>query len=56
LIGESAHATIEAKKKWNDTGIELVSGHQYRFMARERWTDWWIEGDVDSYASPNPIL
>ncbi len=25
-VGESAQATIEAKKKWNATGTELVSG------------------------------
>ncbi len=30
-VGESALAPIEAKEKWNDTGIELVSGHEYRF-------------------------
>jgi hypothetical protein len=55
-VGESVQATIEAKKKWNDTGIELVRGHEYRFTARGRWTDWWIECDADGYASPNPIL
>jgi hypothetical protein len=27
-VGESAQATIEAKKKWNAMGIELVSGHE----------------------------
>jgi hypothetical protein len=52
-VGESAQATTEAKKKWNNTGIELASGHEYHFMATGRWTDWWIECDAGGYASPN---
>jgi hypothetical protein len=55
-IGELAQATIKAREKWNDSGIELVAGHEYHFTARGRWTDWWIECDADGYASPNLIL
>lgn len=55
-VGEPALATIEVKEKWNDTGIEFVSGHEYRFAATGWWTDWWIECDADGYASPTPIL
>jgi hypothetical protein len=35
-VGESAQATIEEKKKWNHTSIELVSGHKYHFVAPGR--------------------
>jgi len=55
-VGEFAEATIEAKRKWNDTGIELVSGHEYLFKATGRWTDWGTVCDADGYASPNPTL
>jgi hypothetical protein len=55
-VGGSAQAVIKAREKWNDTGIELVGGHEYHFTARGRWTDWWIECDVDGYASPNLIF
>jgi hypothetical protein len=55
-VGESAQATIEAKKKWNDTAIELVSGHEYHLTATGWWTDWWIECDAEGYASPNLIF
>jgi hypothetical protein len=55
-VGESAQATIEAKKKWNDTGIELVSGHEYHFAATGQWTDWWIKCDADGFDSPHLLL
>jgi hypothetical protein len=56
-VGECAQAPpIEAKEEWNDTGIELVSGHEYRFTSTGRWTDCWIECGTEGYDSPNPIL
>lgn len=55
-VGESAQAEIQARRRWNDTGIELVSGHEYHFAARGRWTDLWYECDADGYTSPNPIF
>jgi hypothetical protein len=55
-VGESAQATIEAKKKWNDTGIELARGHEYHFTATGQWTDWRIACDANGYANPNVIF
>ena len=55
-VGERALATIEAKKRWHVTGIELVSGHEYHFAATGQWTDRWIECDAEGYDSPNPIF
>jgi hypothetical protein len=55
-IGEFVEATIEAKKKWNDTGIELVSGHEYLFKVTGQWTDGRMQCDADGYRSPNLIL
>jgi hypothetical protein len=55
-VGEFAEATIEAKRKWNDTGIELVSGHEYVFTAAGQWNDWGTVCDADGYASPNQML
>ena len=55
-VGESAQATIEAKEKWNDTGIELISGQEYHFTARGQWIDLTIECDTSGYASPNLLF
>jgi hypothetical protein len=55
-IGESAQTTIEAKKKWNYTDIELVRGHEYQFTATGQWIDSWIECDANGFASPNPVF
>lgn len=42
--------TIESKKKWNDTGIDLIEGHQYSYEAIGKWKDWCIECDADGYS------
>src|SRR3954465_10056959 len=55
-VGEFAEATIEAKRKWNDTGIELVSGHEYVLTASGQWTDWGTVCDADGYDSLNRVL
>lgn len=55
-VGESARATIQAREKWNDTGITLEAGGEYRLTAAGRWWDASIECGPDGYDSPNLIL
>jgi hypothetical protein len=55
-VGEFVEATIEAKKKWNYTGIELVGGHEYVLTAAGQWTDGGTVCGADGYASPNQML
>jgi hypothetical protein len=44
-------ATIDSKKKWNDTGIDLEAGRRYRYQATGRWTDWFHECDADGFSN-----
>ena len=44
-------ATIESREKWNDTGIDLIEGHRYAYIATGRWMDWKTECDADGYSS-----
>ena len=37
---------IEAKALWNDTGITLRKGRNYRFEVSGTWTDWLIRCDA----------
>ena len=32
--------TIESKKKWNDTGIDLIKGRRYSYQATDQEKDW----------------
>jgi hypothetical protein len=52
-IGESATAMIDAREPWNETGIRLVAGEQYRFHAEGEWVDWFVTCDADGYDSVN---
>ena len=55
-IGQSTTATIHARKKWNDTGIQLIAGQEYQFTAAGRWVDWFIPCDAEGYPSRNWVL
>jgi hypothetical protein len=55
-VGESATTLILARNIWNDTGIRLVAGREYRFSATGQWIDWYIPCDAEGFASPNPLF
>lgn len=55
-IGQSITVTIQARKKWNDTGIELISGHEYQFTAEGQWVDRTSHCDADGFSSSNLLL
>jgi hypothetical protein len=55
-VGQHVTATIQARKKWNDTGIQLISGHEYEFKAAGKWIDLIYPSDADGYVSPNWLL
>jgi|SRR5271166_5452078 len=55
-VGESATKRIIARNFWNDTGIRLVSGQEYRFSAVGQWIDLCILCDADGVPSPNPLV
>jgi hypothetical protein len=50
-IGDTALATISARQRWNDTGIDLVAGGTYEMSACGKWTDWTWTCDADGYTS-----
>ncbi len=50
-VGESVGARIYARRKWNDTQVDLVAGHEYACTAEGRWVDLLIPSDADGYAS-----
>lgn len=55
-VGEVMTRPILAREAWNDTGILLVAGQEYRLTATGRWVDWYIPCDADGFASPNPAF
>ena len=55
-VGESATKLILARNIWNDTGISLVAGQEYRFTAVGQWIDWYIPCDAEGFPSPNPLF
>ena|SRR5271166_1611814 len=55
-IGESATKVIIARNIWNDTGIYLVAGQEYRFTSVGQWIDWYIPSDADGFPSPNAFF
>ncbi len=54
-IGESATKSIVARNTWNDTGIRLVAGQEYRFTAVGEWIDWYIRCGPEGYPSFTPL-
>jgi hypothetical protein len=55
-IGQSTTITIQARKKWNDTGIQLIAGEEYQFTATGEWIDWFIRCGADGFPSRNLML
>ena len=55
-IGQSIVATIQGRKRWNDTGIQLMVGQEYQFTAMGQWIDWMIYCTADGFASSNWVL
>ncbi len=48
-VGASATATIQAREYWNDTGIDLTAGEEYRLAATGRWKEAWMECGPEGY-------
>ena len=55
-IGQSTTVTIQARNKWNDTGIQLIAGQEYQFTSAGKWVDWFIPCDGDGFPSDNWVL
>ena len=53
---DNGHIVIRARCKWNDTGIDLVGGDQYRVTASGMWFDARYEIDAAGYRSDSPIV
>jgi hypothetical protein len=44
-------ATIESREKWNDTGIDLIEGQEYKYEAIGKWKDWFMKPcDANGYS------
>lgn len=39
-LGEIRTSPVEARRRWNHTGIQLTAGHRYLLSATGTWTDW----------------
>jgi hypothetical protein len=42
--------TVDSRRKWNDTGTDLIQGKQYRYRATGSWQDWYIVCDANGYS------
>lgn len=42
-------AKVFGRKKWNDTKIDLVQNHKYKYKATGLWVDWFIPCGADGY-------
>ena len=51
-IGQSITKEIEAKPRWNETGIQLVAGEEYEITASGTWVDLNITHGPDGDPSP----
>lgn len=54
--GQGISVQIDARKKWNATGIELCKGCLYQFEVSGEWCDAKIKCGPSGYESPNVIL
>ena len=52
-VGQTAYVCVYADKRWNDSGIDVVSGQAFAFTVphSERWADWKNECSADGYNS-----
>jgi hypothetical protein len=46
-------ARIESTKRWNDTDIDLIENHHYKYTATGKWKDKDRICDADGYSDPN---
>jgi hypothetical protein len=50
-INESVTVVVAARRRWNDTGIDLHQGQSYLITAAGKWLDWNIETSPSGYGS-----
>jgi hypothetical protein len=41
---------VEARRRWNDTGVDITLGQSLRILASGLWRDWRIETDADGFS------
>jgi hypothetical protein len=51
-VAESVTVAVQARKRWNDTGVHLIAGQEYEFKATGEWIDLIYHSDAEGYASP----
>ena len=52
---ETWHIQVVAREAWNDSGVDLIAGAVYDFIAAGIWNDASIPSTADGYSS-TPIL
>lgn len=52
-VNESVTVEIDARPRWNHTGVQLAEGGRYRLIAEGTWYDSGMAAGPDGYASPN---
>ncbi|MCC7058459.1 MAG: hypothetical protein IT272_13685 [Chitinophagales bacterium] len=50
-VNQSKSFKICSKEFWNDTGLEINSGEEYKFVAEGTWKDLLMKCDADGYTS-----
>ena len=48
-IGTPVTIKVDPAVQWQDTGLDIAPGEEYRFEARGRWIDFYIITDADGY-------
>ncbi len=53
-IGQTVTKAIYSRKKWNDTGVRLFTGQEYRFAVNpdDLWKDSFVVCNADGYRKP----
>ena len=51
IMSPPVEKTVQARDFWSNTGIRLMKGRHYDFLAIGRWFDWFIDCDADGYRS-----
>lgn len=44
---------IDARRHWNDTGLQVTAGQTVRIIASGVWRDWKIETNADGFSRPH---
>ena len=52
-VGEAVTVPIQARTRWNRTGLILESGAEYHFEASGVWYDWGYRCSADGYSTPS---